>query len=66
MPVASGACPVNQDRCRAPTRGPSRDSPRVLARCHGAQRVRALRARGRPSRATREPAASSDSPDTRN
>lgn len=41
---------------RAPTRVLSRGSPRVLARCHGAQRVYALRARGRPPRATREPA----------
>jgi inorganic pyrophosphatase len=39
-------------------------SPRVLARCHGAQRVHALRARGRPPRATREPAGSSDSAET--
>ena len=45
-------------------RGPSWDSPRVLARCHGAQRVRALRARGRPSHATREPAVSGDSSGT--
>ncbi len=61
---------MNHYGWRAPTRGRrvTRVPPRVfcavgwrsrvLARHHGAQRVRA-RARGRPSRATREPAASS-------
>ena len=48
---------------RAPTRGLSRGSPQVLARCQQAYRYACCAACGRPPRATREPAVTTDSVD---